>query len=228
MGEPSASSAPSAQARFIPHVRSRCSIARSWYGQLRRTTAPVDASTWVRSPASRRTSRRPVFSRRRPVARRLLAPRCTSGPAALPGHAGCSRGSRRRHASIERRGHDVRGEVVMARREARPRAPDRIVDRASPDDRRPARCGRRSRRYSVARSPAATSRSRWKAASSRLMPSAPAASSRPTGSLLATTSSYSCRRFGSSRKATASTGSSTKGRFCHGLTLTARSVIKRA
>ena len=46
---------------------------------------------------------------------KLLAPRCASGATALPGHTGCGRGSRGATQSIERRRHDVRNEVVMAR-----------------------------------------------------------------------------------------------------------------
>jgi hypothetical protein len=73
---------PSAQARFIPHISSRCSETRASYGQLRSRMLPLGVSILGSKPAPRNASTKAVSNRRRPG--RAPASRRAAAPRALP------------------------------------------------------------------------------------------------------------------------------------------------
>ena len=129
--------------------------------------------------------------------------------------------------ALERSRHQTRRHVIAARGERDRDLPRSIVGTASPGRPAPGPVRSPRRRYSASSSPARRRRSRWKAASSRLIPNAEAASSRPSGSRRRVIRSYSRRRFGSSSRASASIGSAACLVVGHARTLTETSTSRR-
>ena len=199
-------------------------VVRDNSGDTRRPRARSRARSRHRAagPAIARSDPRTAGAASRAARRRRHRAPCHAPVRSAPRRRGRSQRRADRARSPSARPPARSGAGAGRTRSRRPARRYSLAGRPAPGPVRPVR-----RRYSVCSRPASTSRSRWNAASSRLIPSAAAASSRPTGSRRATTKSYKPRRVGSASTAATWIGSSVGESVGHAASVPARRIMKR-